>query len=337
MREEPVDFRLVVAEFLEDLRGVFTASRRWHVGNAAMSVDAERKQPHLQRPAAPPRGRRESVDRPACRHLRMVEDFRQRADPGHRDAAIAEDGLPLGGGAGCQNRGDGVLESLLVGGTRRAVAKTRVLDPLGPAEAAPSVIRLMEKDPQMQISVDVQPHRLLQHWVAGHQFDLGLGFLPAVHAAIRAEAIGRVPMVAVLHPGHPLAGRETLTVTDLAPYPLIAMAPGSLIRHQTDTVFAAARIPMKPRIEVSAMVLACNIVAEGHGYAIFDPLVPTTVGQENLVSVPLVPRVGMEFGFLYPRDDLPSPVVEDFVAIVRQVAGEFIHRHGYDRWPPANQ
>ncbi len=201
---------------------------------------------------------------------------------------------------------------------------------------APAISRLMEKDPHIQVSVEVQPHQLLQHWVAGHQFDLGIGFLPAVHAAIRTEAIGRMPTVVVLHPDHPLAGRETLTISDMAPYSLIAMAPGTLVRHQTDMAFAAARIPLRPRIEVSAMVLACSIVAQGCGYTVSDPMMPITLGRGNLVSVPLVPRIDVEFGFLYPRDDMASPAVEGFARIVRQIAKEFIDRHGYDRWPPVN-
>ena len=201
---------------------------------------------------------------------------------------------------------------------------------------APAISRLMEKDPHVQVSVDVQPHQLLQHWVAGHQFDLGIGFLPAVHAAIRTEAIGRMPTVVVMHPDHPLAGRESVTITDMAPYPLVAMAPGTLIRHQTDMVFAAARIPLRPQIEVSAMILACNLVAQGYGYTISDPMMPTTLGEGALVAVPLVPRVDVQFGFLYPRDDIVSPVAEDFSHIVRQVAEEFIRDHGYDRWPPGN-
>ncbi len=201
---------------------------------------------------------------------------------------------------------------------------------------APAVFRLMEQDPSIHVSIDVQSLRFLERWVARFQYDLGIGSLPALHAAIRTETICHLPAVAVVHPDNPLAQRESLTAQDLASQPLIALFPGTLLRHHLESVFADEGIHPSIRLEVSTGILACSMVAEGFGVTIMDPFVPMAVGEGRVVAIPIAPRIDLAFGFLYPRGGTISPVIEEFVRITRTVAKEFILDHGYDRWMGTN-
>ena len=72
--------------------------------------------------------------------------------------------------------------------------------------------------------------------------------------------------------GHPLAGRDTVSVPDLEPYDLVALRTGSGLRHIADAYFAAHGVVMDPVIEVSELSTLRGLVRDKvgeHAFAAF--------------------------------------------------------------------
>ena len=198
-----------------------------------------------------------------------------------------------------------------------------VMPRIAAAIAAPAVGQFLEENPEMEINIEVQPRRLLERWVASHQFDIGLGALPARHSAIETERVCSIPAVVVMHPNHPLAGRSSLQVKELAGEHLITMPHSTLLGSQIARLFDDADIEMKSSIQVSQTVFCCSLVANNFGIAITDAMIPEMFG-DSLRIVPIAPEITLDFGLLYPRGVEHPPEVLEFAEVVKQQAQTYM-------------
>ncbi|MEM9798316.1 MAG: LysR family transcriptional regulator [Pseudomonadota bacterium] len=167
------------------------------------------------------------------------------------------------------------------------------------AVTTPAIAAFRAEHPDITLTVDIQPRRFLEQWVAGRQFDVAVGALPALHADVRIRPLLSVPAIAALPIGHPLAGRDQVTLADLRETPLIAMSPNTLIRRQTDQLFEQSSETPRPLLIVSQTQLACQLVARGQGYTICDPMVAEAT--PGIARIPILPRTDLSFGILTHR------------------------------------
>ena len=193
---------------------------------------------------------------------------------------------------------------------------------LSAAIAAPAVARFTQDNPDILVSADVQQRLFLERWIATRNFDVGLATLPTHHESIVSEPLITLGAVAVLHPGHPLAGADRLNIRDLAHDPFIGVKPGTLNRQMVERIFDKARLSPTPVVEVSLSHLACNMVAEGAGYTISDPLAVHAF-RDRIRTVPLYPKQTTEFGLLWPRGQDISDATTQLVDTIRDVAARF--------------
>jgi DNA-binding transcriptional LysR family regulator len=165
----------------------------------------------------------------------------------------------------------------------------------------------------------VQPRRFLERWVASRRFDLGLGALPVHHSGIQTEKIYSVPVVAVMHPNHPLAARKSVRVEELANEKFITMTPNTLLGQQVAEILDQVGIKPRSAIQASQALLCCNFVAQGLGIAITDAMVP--MGFGSLVKmVPIEPQIHMDFGLLYPLGVKHSKEAQQLAEIIKSTA-----------------
>lgn len=214
----------------------------------------------------------------------------------------------------------------------RAGARRRVrlisMPRLGTAITGPVIAAFKKAHPDIALSADIQPRRLLETWITGQRFDLGLSTLPARHPDIDTRLLFELPAVAVLPVGHPLSDATMLTVEDLATDPFVALTPGTALRAQVEAIFGHANAVLRPAVEVSQTHLACQLVTLGAGVTICDPMVPTGF-PGRLVAVPITPRYPMAFGMHFLRGRDISPEAQALELIVRQRADEFLEEMGF--------
>lgn len=198
-----------------------------------------------------------------------------------------------------------------------------VMPRMAPAIAAPAVTRYLQENPDVEISVEVQQRLYLERWVAAHQFDLGIGALPAHHSAIETEAICALPPVAVLHPDHPLAGRSRIAMQELRGEHFITLPPHTLIHRQTARLLDEAEIHPASRIQVSQTIMGVNFVALGLGVIITDAMIPQLFG-DRVKLVPIETPMRLSFGLLYPRGVAVPDEVPRLVEIIKEHSQAYV-------------
>lgn len=179
----------------------------------------------------------------------------------------------------------------------RIVAMPRIAASL----VSPAVARFLSHNPAASISLDVRARREAGKWLAGRQYDIGIGSLPVDHPDIRTELLLRVRAQAIIHVDHPLAKKTEITVEDLVDEPTIRLMQGLLLREQLDDIFQSAGLTPRHVCEVSSSQLACSLVSDGAGITIADELVAAHVVSKNIRLIPVVPERWMSFGILYPK------------------------------------
>ena len=194
---------------------------------------------------------------------------------------------------------------------------------LSSAITGPVIAAFKAAHPDVAMSVDIQPRRLLETWITGQRFDLGLSTLPARHPDIDTRLLFELPAVAVLPVDHRLAGAEALSVEDLSQDRFVALTVGTALRSQVEAIFGHANAVLRPAVEVSQTHLACQLVSLGAGVTICDPMVPTAFAGQ-LVSVPITPRYPMAFGMHYLRGHTLSDEARELELMVRERADRFL-------------
>lgn len=121
--------------------------------------------------------------------------------------------------------------------------------------------------------------------------DLGLGYdLPEL-PAFRALASSDWQIGAVVPPGHALAARPSVLLSECVGYPLILPARSLSIRGILDAAFARNAIEVSPVAESTSTVLIRQLVLLGTGIALLNPLdVMEERARQALVYVPLRDR-----------------------------------------------
>nr|WSX48750.1 LysR substrate-binding domain-containing protein [Streptomyces sp. NBC_00974] len=112
--------------------------------------------------------------------------------------------------------------------------------------------------------------RLVQAVRAGH-LDLALvGTAAATPDGLQALTIVSERLVAVVPPGHPLAGAEPVTLQALGGYPVICMPPGTGLRTAFDQACAAQGLRPAITLEASASDAIADLAARGLGVAVLS-------------------------------------------------------------------
>ena len=212
--------------------------------------------------------------------------------------------------AGIEQLG-GIARDIRRGGGQslRVVALSRLATGLLPSAAA-AFRRAM---PDVALTIETHHRRDMERWLSGRQFDVGFGPLPIGEAALDVAPLGRLPAVAVVACGHPLAARMSATAADLAAGPMIALTPDTLLQSQAEAIFAAAGAEPRVAMRVSSAHVAALLAAEGVGYAVADPITAAALGG-RVATLTIEPIFWLTYGTLTPHGQTPSPAARLFAA-----------------------
>jgi DNA-binding transcriptional LysR family regulator len=101
------------------------------------------------------------------------------------------------------------------------------------------------------------------------ELDVAFVSLPArPPAGLSIRILAAEPIVAVLPPGHRLAGRRDLALADLADEPFVDSPPGYGNRAEVDRGFAAAGLGRRVALEVADIATVVQYVRNGLGVAL---------------------------------------------------------------------
>ncbi|MGA7805230.1 LysR family transcriptional regulator [Bradyrhizobium sp.] len=150
------------------------------------------------------------------------------------------------------------------------------------------VISLAGDYPGISVSITVMGSRDVAELVGRNDVDLGLVFGRAPRRDLIELARMRQSLCLIVSPRHPLAGRESCTVKDLAGLRVVVPDPSFGIRQEVDRACAQARIRLEICNETNSLAFAQTLAARAD-LATFLPRDTATPSLDagTLVAVPL--------------------------------------------------
>jgi LysR family transcriptional regulator, hydrogen peroxide-inducible genes activator len=151
------------------------------------------------------------------------------------------------------------------------------------------------------------------------QYDAAIVHLPVDEPELTIEPLFAEDLLLLVGDGHPLAGRPTIHLAELAGHRLLLPPPGSALRRVLDRAALSVGAQLEAEAEVDGVRLLAALAVDGHGAAI----VPATAvpqrpdGRFATVHVPeLPPRV---VALTSHRRPGPSGAAEALFGVLRAV------------------
>jgi DNA-binding transcriptional LysR family regulator len=182
-----------------------------------------------------------------------------------------------------------------------------------------AVAAMRSARPRLKIRIESSEQPMLLHLIKQEQADVGLTFAPVMELGVASEPVFRTRIMCCMPAGHPLANRRSVDVTDLAPYPIIALnpstPPGLLLKENLEK----RKVPSLDLIEINTAASAIALVKEGVGLALVDVMALYILGGRSIVAVPFEPEIPLVLTALFSRSRPTGRMTLQFIANVRAV------------------
>lgn len=164
----------------------------------------------------------------------------------------------------------------------------------------PEAIHSLSEKGESKYAIDICV-RGLGLWTSRSNADLAVVALPFSQTDMDRLIFAEAEVVVVLPPGHSLATRETVDITDLHSERFVALRPSTLLRTQIDIAAAQAGVSINPVIETASGVAACELVARGLGVTIADPIVAASFRPAGVSIKRMSAKLRLTYGYLIPK------------------------------------
>ncbi len=168
---------------------------------------------------------------------------------------------------------DAVTQSsreLAAGG--RGTVRVAALPSMCATRLPQAIARLRKGHPAIRIELRDTVAQKILALVASEEVDFGIGSFDGVERGFELSALASDRLAAVFPKGHALDMRKSLSLRDLARWPLILMDTQSSVRAHVERTFAAHGLATAPAFEVTYMSTAVGLVRAGLGVS----LLPTS-------------------------------------------------------------
>lgn len=153
----------------------------------------------------------------------------------------------------------------------------------------PSMLhRFHARNPGVTYEVTVGGTDIVTEAVAEDRAHIGLVYNFESHAAVTPVAGLRQPLLAVMSPAHPMAGRKRLTLAEVCAHPVAFPAEAFGIRRLLDEALSRLRLDVTPTLVTNSIDALKSFARKGIG-STFLPRVtmPGELEAGTLVAVPL--------------------------------------------------
>lgn len=172
------------------------------------------------------------------------------------------------------------------------------------------------------ISIHVRDATVVMQWIIAQQADFGISWHDIDHPAIDSEPLCELEAVCAMPPGHPLEARETVAPEDLRNLKFLSFSRDTRTRHNIDMMFEKHGVSVDSRIEAYLSETLCNLVVNGCGVSLVNPLTAEPLSREGrLVIRPFAPAIVMPLRVLRPKNRSRSRLCDSFIE----------HMHGHLR------
>jgi DNA-binding transcriptional LysR family regulator len=171
----------------------------------------------------------------------------------------------------------------------------------------PLMQTLWHRYPEVRVVVLDAPSTALVLGITTGTLDLAVINLPVDDPDIAFEPLFTEDRLLIAPEGHPLHGREEVTLEELAQHELLLEAPGTAFRDVLDTAARESGVELRARAEFDGMRLLASLAFAGFGAGVVPAsAVPTGVGGPwSAIHVSGVPSRSV--GIIRRRRSMPTP------------------------------
>jgi DNA-binding transcriptional LysR family regulator len=188
-----------------------------------------------------------------------------------------------------------------------------------------AVQNVKTEHPNLRVSLQIETSDVLLERLNQNKLDILVARLFAQHEKgdLRYEVLTEEPISVVARVGHPLLGRDDLTLADIEEVAWIVPPGGSVLRHRFELMFqeAGLRSPVN-LIETGALLFTTRMLQQSDMLSVLATDVARYYAQHGLMSLlPIELPCQMEaFGIITRRDRLLSPAAEVMLRAIRAAA-----------------
>ena len=151
------------------------------------------------------------------------------------------------------------------------------------------------------------------------QVELGVAYLSMDHPSFASQSLYENHYVAVLHEGHPQAGRAQVSAAELAEQPLIGYSADIPFAMLVRDIFAGLPAEPEARIEVQQAHVACAMVQAGAGVALVDEMSVRGPIWSGVVTVPVAETVSAPISVYHLELEPLSRLAREFIRVLREL------------------
>jgi DNA-binding transcriptional LysR family regulator len=183
----------------------------------------------------------------------------------------------------------------------------------------PMVLQAMEqRHPKVDLVVVEATSTSLEPQLANGRLDLAVVNLPLPAGDLVTEALFDEDLVLCVQAGHPLAGRESVPIADVASTPLLLPPRGVGFRDEIEAAAAAGGVTLSVKAELDGIRLIASLAIGGFGAAILPATAIPTWLEGDWSVVPVSDLPPRRVGVAQRRRGLPSPAARALLDVVRE-------------------
>ena len=184
------------------------------------------------------------------------------------------------------------------------------------------VKRFQGEFPELKVEIQVCRASQVEQLILDNRIDLGLIEAQPLHKELQAIPFLTDELRAVLPPDSPLAGKDSVTIEELAAYPMLMREPGSAGRTALEAALALRQLHIEPAWESVSTQALIKAVAEGLGVAVLPTLLVERDAESGAIAMrpfrePLLRTLNVVY---HPKKYLSGSMVR-FIALC-QALGE---------------
>ena len=169
--------------------------------------------------------------------------------------------------------------------------------------------------PGIEVHIDEGPDRQVIQWLEERRIDIGFVVLP--EERFDTFALIKDQMVALLPVDHPLARRDSLTLSDLCNDPFVLTEAGS--SELVSRLFSAARLTPNIRYRCSQLLSTLDTVGRGDALTVVAESSLPDDRDGRYVKRPLSPTVTRQVGLAVLDQRQSSPAALAFIKLAERL------------------
>jgi DNA-binding transcriptional LysR family regulator len=182
-----------------------------------------------------------------------------------------------------------------------------------------AIASFAERHPDVKVTMESMLAEPLANAVLTQRVDVVVAIVPLQHPRIQTHRLFRNRIVAVMPPGHPLAGRKRLRISDLRNERMIGYSPETPIAHAIGRLYDGAHLTPRWVAEVKQTHVACAMVQQGLGIALIDEQAQLGGAWPDLRVRDVTPTIDLQVRLGYSRYEPLSAIVQDFIDELKSV------------------